>query len=79
MVATCSRDEKVIIWKVVILDVYEDQMLKTPLVQPLQAFDQKMLMSQEIQRMKWNILGTTLAMTSHSGEVQVWQRSQSHN
>ena len=31
--------------------------------------------STEIQRIKWNILGTCFATSSQNGEVHVWQRN----
>lgn len=64
LVASSSRDGTVIIWKVVLTDFASGALLQIPKVQPVQVISQEMLAMQEVQRLKWNVLGTCLATTT---------------
>lgn len=71
LVASCSKDCIVIVWRLVLLDIMEGQLLEAPQISPVQ----KISSPNEIQRIKWNILGTCFATSSQNGEVMVFQRN----
>ena len=71
LVASCSKDCVVIVWRLVLKDIMKGEILEVPQIQAVQKIEG----SNEIQRIKWNILGTCFATSSQNGEVMVWQRN----
>jgi WD40 repeat protein len=76
LIVSCSKDQVVIIWRVVMMDIFSGELMDPPQVQPIQVIDSLSSNITEIQRVRWNILGTSFATSSDIGDVKLWQRSQ---
>jgi len=69
MIASASKDHKLIIWRALLSDIMTGELLNQPIVQPLQVFE---LGGVSIQRIKWNILGTCCATAGDDGDVRLY-------
>lgn len=76
LVVTCAKDKMVIVWRIVMMDIFLGEVMEQPQVEAIQCIDQSALNNTQIQRVKWNILGTSFATSSDDGDVKLWQRAQ---
>ena len=72
MIASCSKDRQVIVWRTVLVDIMNDEVLETPQVVALYSIDFNAIAAGEVQRLRWNILGTCLATSGEHGDVRIW-------
>lgn len=75
LIVSCSKDQQVIVWRLVMMDIFSGELLDQPEFTPIQCIGSSELNEIQVQRVKWNILGTSFATSSDDGSVKVWQRS----
>lgn len=63
-----------IIWRTVLFDIMNDELLEVPQVVALYKIDTQK--AGEVQRLRWNVLGTCLATSGEHGDVRIWQRTE---
>ena len=73
IIVSCSKDQYIIVWKIVTKDFLDQgKMLEIPQVEQLCKLNEGRA---EVQRLNWNLLGTTFASSADDGTVKVWKKS----
>jgi len=73
MIASCSKDCTIIVWKVITKNVFDNDphILVSPIVEIVARLDAH---KNEVWRLSWNILATCLASSGDDGTVRIWKR-----
>jgi len=75
MIASCSKDKTVIVWKVCTMNLLAQGgplYFDPPIVEKMSVLE---LHQAEVWRVCWNILGTCLSSSGDDGCVRVWKKN----
>ena len=73
MIASCSKDKTIIVWKVITKNILTGGMIyEKPEIEQLNRLDHH---QSEVWRLSWNLLGTCFASSGDDGTVRVWKKS----
>jgi nucleoporin SEH1 len=74
MIASCSKDGTIIVWKVVCRDILsgDSGFFKEPIIEQMAKLDAH---KREVWRLSWNLLGTCFASSGDDGTVRIWKKS----
>ena len=74
MIATCSVDKMVIVWKVITRNIFQADagLLEVPEISIMAKHDAH---KSEVWRLSWNVLGTCVASSGEDGTVRVFKKN----